>query len=116
MEHRARAAVDEDEPRLQDEPLALHVGADGDHAAAAERVVDFLFALNEARPLLRREQDRAGHDQRLLEFLADALPVGDVGEDVVVVHDRVRRVVAGAVGYDWGRWRAEFEIAYRDKT
>jgi OOP family OmpA-OmpF porin len=23
-------------------------------------------------------------------------------------------IVAGAVGYDWGRWRAEFEVAYRD--
>ncbi len=23
-------------------------------------------------------------------------------------------VVAGAIGYDWGRWRAEFETAYRD--
>jgi outer membrane protein OmpA-like peptidoglycan-associated protein len=23
-------------------------------------------------------------------------------------------IIAGAVGYDWGRWRAEFEVAYRD--
>src|SRR4249920_1732892 len=23
-------------------------------------------------------------------------------------------VVAGAVGYDWGHWRAEFELAYRN--
>jgi outer membrane protein OmpA-like peptidoglycan-associated protein len=25
-------------------------------------------------------------------------------------------IVAGAVGYDWGRWRAEFEVAYRDNN
>lgn len=25
-------------------------------------------------------------------------------------------VVAGAIGYDWGRWRAEFEVAYRDNN
>ena len=24
--------------------------------------------------------------------------------------------VAGALGYDWGRWRAEFEVAYRDNN
>lgn len=25
-------------------------------------------------------------------------------------------IIAGAVGYDWGRWRAEFEVAYRDNN
>ena len=42
------AAVDEDEPRPEDEALALHVGAHRHHAAAAERVVDFLLALDDA--------------------------------------------------------------------
>jgi OmpA-OmpF porin, OOP family len=25
-------------------------------------------------------------------------------------------IIAGAVGYDWGRWRAELEVAYRDNN
>ena len=80
----AGAAVDEDERRAQDEALALHVGPDRHDDAAAERIVGFLLALHEARALLRREQHRAGDDQRLLIFLADPLPVRDVREDVLI--------------------------------
>src|SRR6185503_10548033 len=53
MHHRAGAAVDEDELRLQDVTLALHVGADRDDAAAAERVVHLFFTLHDARALMR---------------------------------------------------------------
>ena len=77
----AGAAVDEDELRPQDEALALHVGAHRHDAAAAERVERFLLALHEARLRVRREQHRAGDDQRVLVLLADLLPVVDVGED-----------------------------------
>ena len=84
VEDGAGAAVDENEPRLQDEALALHVGADRDHAAAAERIVDFAVLHHEAVVLMRREEDGAGDDQRRLVFLAQLLPVGDVGEQLFV--------------------------------
>src|SRR5579884_1893188 len=49
---RAGAAVDEDELRLQDVALALHVGAHRDDAPAAERIVDLFLALDDARALV----------------------------------------------------------------
>ena len=80
----AGPAVNEDEGWPQDKALALHVGAHRHDDAAAEGVVRFLFALDEAGSLLRREQHGAGHDQRLLIFLTDPLPVGDVRKNVLV--------------------------------
>src|ERR1041384_1230374 len=47
IDGRAAAAVDEDELRLQDKALALHVGAHGNHPAPAEAVVDLCVALDE---------------------------------------------------------------------
>src|SRR6185295_14980227 len=76
-------AVDEDELRLQDEALALHVGADRHYPTAAYLVDHFLLALHEPRARVRGEQHRAGDDEGVLVFLADLLPEVDVGEDAL---------------------------------
>src|SRR5204863_1731907 len=47
IDRRARAAVDEDEFRLKEEPFALHESARRYRAAPAEAVEDFLIALDE---------------------------------------------------------------------
>src|SRR6185369_159646 len=74
VHHRAGAAVNENEFWLQDVPLALHVGAHGNDAPAAERVIHLFFALHDARTLVWREHDRAGDDQRTLILFTDFLP------------------------------------------
>src|SRR4030095_13880548 len=80
----AAAAVDEDEAPVEAETLALLIRANRHDPAAAERIVDFLFALDDLIALQRREEHGAGHDERLLIFLPDPLPVLDVREDVLV--------------------------------
>src|SRR6185503_7176780 len=84
VQRRAAAAVDEDEPAVEAETLALLIRANRHDPAAAERIVDFLFALDDLVALQRREEYGAGHDERLLIFLTDPLPVLDVREDVLV--------------------------------
>src|SRR5712691_4065421 len=105
----ARAAVDEDELRLEDVTLALHVGPDRNDAPAAERVVHLFFALHDARARVRREHHRTGDDQRILVLLANLLPVLDVREDVLV-----RLEILGVL--DGGRlvWRSRLRrLAFR---
>src|SRR6185503_451468 len=48
MQCRAAAAIDKDETAIEAESLALHVGSNRHHAAAAKRVVDLLLALHDA--------------------------------------------------------------------
>src|SRR5262245_58019474 len=84
VQRRAGTPVDEDELRPQDETFALHVGAHGHHAAALKAVVDLLIALHVSRARVRREEHRAGDDQRILKFFADALPVRGVREEALV--------------------------------
>ena len=80
VHRRARAAVDEHELRPQDEAFAVHVGTHGDDTMATVRVDHLLLARDHARSRVRREQDGARHDERILVFLADLLPVGRVRE------------------------------------
>ena len=75
--------VDEDETAVETELSAL-IRAHVHDTTTTERVVDFLFALDDLIALQRGEQDGAGHDQRLLVLLADTLPILDVREDVLV--------------------------------
>src|SRR5262245_11329275 len=84
VERRAGASVDEDELRRQQEAFPVDVVALRDDAAAAERVELLDVARDPAGALLRREQDRAGDDQRVLILLADAPPVRGVGEEPFV--------------------------------
>src|SRR5262249_30991849 len=84
VHRRAGSTIDEDELRAEDEALALHVRANGHDAAATEAVEDFLVALDEPGRRSIREEHRAGHDERVLVFLADALPVRGVGEQPLV--------------------------------
>jgi hypothetical protein len=81
---RSGAPVDEDELGTEDVAFPLHVRSHWNHAPSSERVVHLFLALDDAVALMRREHDRAGHDQRLLIFLADLLPVLDVGEYALV--------------------------------
>src|SRR5690606_19490924 len=75
VEHGPGTAVDEDEFRPQDEALALHEDALGDDRPPPELVVDLALLRDDARGLMRTEDDRARHDERLLELLANPLPV-----------------------------------------
>src|SRR5207248_19537 len=84
VHRRAGAAVDEDELRPENEAFALHVHPCRNHAAAAEAVERFLIALDEPRRRAVGEEDRAGDDERILIFLADAFPVRSVGEEALV--------------------------------
>src|SRR5581483_788123 len=84
VDRRAGAAVDEHEFRAQHIAFALHVDALHHRHAASELVIDFALLRDDPALLLRREEDGAGDDQRLLEFLAELLPVGGVGKDALV--------------------------------
>ena len=84
IEHGAGAAVDEDEPRLDDEALALHVNAVGLDDAAAERIDDLAVGGDETRRLRVREQHGPGHDQRVLMLLAELFPELGVLEDGLI--------------------------------
>ena len=96
VQHGAAAAVDEHELRAQDVALALHVDAHRHYRAAAELVVHLALCADDARARVGPEDDGAGHDQRLLEFLADLLPVGGVGKqrlvrlEILLVEDSLR--------------------------